>query len=223
MFLSEVSVLLASLSLVVAGAAPYATDSPAGAKYVATFDKTVSGSVEFATVSNSSVGVTVDIKGLPTSGGPFLYHVHQYAVPANGSCLATGGHLNPYNGSEKATDAASKEVGDLSGKHGTISGTSLDTFYVDNYLSLNEDDPAFVGNLSVVIHYANTTRLACANIELDSSSSSSSNSTGGSTSNSTGGSTGNGSTSASTASTGGTSSNPLPYMSAFMVGLLALL
>ncbi|CAH2351251.1 cell surface superoxide dismutase [Cu-Zn] 4 [[Candida] railenensis] len=222
LFLSEVSVFLASLSLVVAGTAPYATDSPAGAKYVATFSKTVTGSVEFATVSNSSVGVTVDIEGLPSSGGPFLYHVHQYPVPSNGSCLATGGHLDPYHGVATSSDPAALEVGDLSGKHGSINGTSIDTFYVDNYLSLNKDDPAYVGNLSVVIHYANTTRLACANIELVEDSSSSSSS-GNSTSNSTGSTTENGSTSGSTVSTGGASGNPLPYMSAFVVGLLALL
>lgn len=154
-----------ALSSLVFASAPEVSDSPKGAKYVATFDgKNAQGSVEFSTTDDGEVQVHVDLKDLPTSGGPFLYHIHQKAVPANGNCTATLGHLNPYNGSETQTEAANKEVGDLSGKHGTIDGTSIDTTYVDKYISLNKDDPAYFGNLSVVVHLNNTTRIACANI-----------------------------------------------------------
>lgn len=214
--------MLASLSLVAANAAPFSSDSPAGAKYEATFDSSVTGSVEFATVGNSSVGVSVDFSGLPTSGGPFIYHIHQYPVPSNGSCLATGGHLNPYNGSATATEPAKLEVGDLSGKHGSIPGTSFNSYYVDNYISLNEEDPAYIGNLSVVVHYHNTTRIACANIKLVDSSSSSSNSSSSGNSTSSGNSSSNSSKSSSS-SEAGASVNALPYASALFVGLLALL
>lgn len=166
------SVLSVSSFLAFANAAaPISDDSPKGASYVANFDGTVSGSVGFKTVSNGSVEVSVDLAGLPSQGGPFLYHVHEYRVPANGSCLATGGHLNPYNGSATATQPNELEVGDLAGRHGDLNGPDAKLSYVDNYISLNSEDPAFIGNRSVVIHYHNTTRLACANIEKSSNSS----------------------------------------------------
>lgn len=158
-----------------AGSAPEVSDSPTDVTLSATFNKTIMGSVEFSS-TNGSVKVDVKLLNLPSSGGPFLYHIHQKPVPTNGNCTATLGHFNPYNGSETATTPAGKEVGDLSGRHGTINGTSIDTSYIDPYLSLNSDDEAYFGGLSVVVHYANTTRLACANITEDSTSSSSSSS-----------------------------------------------
>jgi hypothetical protein len=38
--------------------------------------------------------------------------------------------------------------------------------FVDLYSSLNPRNVAFVGNRSMVIHYGNGTRLACANFTL---------------------------------------------------------
>ncbi len=35
--------------------------------------------------------------------------------------------------------------------------------YIDDYVSLNPNDPAFMGNRSLVIHFYNGTRFACAN------------------------------------------------------------
>jgi hypothetical protein len=58
------------------------------------------------------------------------------------------------------------EVGDLSGKHGTISSTSFTATYTDPHVSLEEGVGAFFGNRSFVIHYANSTRLTCANFAL---------------------------------------------------------
>jgi Cu/Zn superoxide dismutase len=93
---------------------------------------------------NNSTGAlfTIDINGYPQSDGPFcklllfhptrsasanaytVYHVHQFPVPDNGSCLATGEHLDPEGrGSTPPCDAAQPQncqVGDLSGKHGKI-------------------------------------------------------------------------------------------------------
>lgn len=151
-----------SLFRLALSAAPVQTNSP-DATYVANFTSRVEGSISFS-ATNGSVLVDVNLSNLPSSGGPFLYHIHQLPVPSDGNCTGTAGHLNPYNGSEAATSPADKEVGDLSGKHGRINGQSLQTSYIDEYLSLNDNDPAFIGNLSVVVHYANTTRIACANI-----------------------------------------------------------
>lgn len=157
--------LTLALSSLILAAAPEVEDSPKGAKYVATFDgKNAKGSVEFSTSADGAVEVHVDLKDLPSAGGPFLYHIHQKPVPTDGNCTGTAAHLNPYNGSETNSLAADKEVGDLSGKHGTINGTSIDATYIDKYISLNKDDPAYFGNLSVVVHLHNTTRIACANI-----------------------------------------------------------
>ena len=38
--------------------------------------------------------------------------------------------------------------------------------YVDLYLSTQKDTPAFVGDLSIVVHSSNKTRLSCANFSL---------------------------------------------------------
>jgi hypothetical protein len=38
--------------------------------------------------------------------------------------------------------------------------------YVDLYLSTQKDTPAFVGDLSIVVHSSNKTRLSCANFTL---------------------------------------------------------
>lgn len=150
-----------------AGAAPQVWDSPTNVVYTASFNKTNSGWIRFS-APNGTVYVETNINNLPLTGGPFTYHVHERPVPANGSCTATLGHLNPYEGayvpySNKSVTPAQREVGDLAGKHGPINSTSLYTSYYDPYLSLNPNDKAFIGNLSVVIHFANTTRYTCAN------------------------------------------------------------
>ena len=155
------------LALASAAAAPVKTDSPTNVVYRANFNKTVTGSLTFSS-TNGSVLVGVALENLPLSGGPFIYHIHEKTVPANGNCTATLGHFNPYNGTTTALTAAEMEVGDLSGKHGSINGTSYHASYIDEYLSLNPDDESYFANLSIVVHYANTTRIACANITQDS-------------------------------------------------------
>lgn len=154
-----------------------ANDSPQGAKYVATFDNKLQGQVEFVGTSNGSVSVSVKLEGLPETGGPFPYHVHELPVPANGDCMGTKLHLNPYNGSSSATTLDDTEVGDLARRHGNLTAPSDDISYVDEYLSLNSDSPAFIGGRSVVVHFLNNSRIACANITEESKDSSSSNST----------------------------------------------
>lgn len=146
-----------------AAVSPELTDSPTDVTLKASFNKTIEGSVAFSS-KNGSVLVDVDLSGLPLAGGPYQYHIHVKPVPTNGSCVATLGHFNPYDGSVNATENSEKEAGDLSGKHGLITGTSLKTTYIDPYLSLNPLSKSYFGGLSVVVHYKNSTRLACANI-----------------------------------------------------------
>lgn len=155
-------------ALASAAAAPQTWDSPGNVTYQATFNKTNSGWVRFS-APNGTVYVETNINNLPLTGGPFIYHIHEKIVPVNGTCADTLGHFNPYNGvyvpaSNKTVTSAEREVGDLSGKHGSINGTSLYTSYYDPYLSLNPNDKAFIGNLSVVVHFANSSRYACANL-----------------------------------------------------------
>lgn len=97
------------------------------------------------------------------------YHLHVDPVPADGNCTSTLGHLDPFGaGSDTPCDASapeSCEVGDLSGKHGKAETDPFNAQYIDYYASMNENDASFFGNRSFVLHYANKTRLACANFE----------------------------------------------------------
>jgi hypothetical protein len=60
------------------------------------------------------------------------------------------------------------QLGDLSGKHGAITAANITgnhyrCNYTDDYLSTNPGDTAFFGNLSLVVHAGNDTRLNCGN------------------------------------------------------------
>lgn len=162
--------LLAGCAVVMGDSAPVANDSPDGAKYVAKFDTKLQGSVEFSSASNGSVSVDLNLDGFPSSGGPFTYHIHEAPVPTDGNCTGTKLHLDPYHGDQNATVPSQLEVGDLSGRHGALDSTSNHESFVDEFISLNEDNDAFIGGLSVTVHFKNSTRLACANITEDSSS-----------------------------------------------------
>ncbi|KUI61374.1 Cell surface superoxide dismutase [Cu-Zn] 6 [Cytospora mali] len=188
-------------SILTAVTATVVTDNPAGAVYAATLPDTafdtaafpsggnVKGAV-YALSSPDGTGVIFQVKfsGLPSEGGPFLYHIHDQPVPADGNCTSTGGHLDPFSRGETpscdSSAPATCQVGDLSGKYGSISSDPFAATYTDDYTSLESGNPAFFGNLSFVLHYANKTRITCANfaaVSTDScgagSSSSSSSST----------------------------------------------
>lgn len=79
------------------------------------------------------------------------------------------GHLDPYqrgeNGSCDASQPETCQVGDLSGKHGSVNGTNFTATYTDDFASTKPDIGAFFGNRSFVLHYANKTRITCANFE----------------------------------------------------------
>ncbi|KAM9937908.1 hypothetical protein OXX80_002578 [Metschnikowia pulcherrima] len=110
------------------------------------------------------VSCGLGLKGLPARGGPFEYHIHTTPVPKSGNCDATMGHFNPYCGTADGRIPSEKEVGDLSGKHGKLSGTDVSQYYDDHFLSINPKDRAFIGNLPIVLHLASGRRFACANL-----------------------------------------------------------
>ncbi|CAH6722557.1 cell surface Cu-only superoxide dismutase 5 [[Candida] jaroonii] len=178
--LTKLSTLVSVFSVgSIAAIQPLANDSPQ-TQYVAIFDGKLEGNVTFTGLNNGSIEVGVDLDGFPSEGGPFMYHVHEAPVPSDGNCTGTKGHLNPYGGNIKSNNTDEKEIGDLSGRYGTLEGTTKIS-YVDQYLSLNPDSEAYIGNLSVVVHLADNVRYACANIskvDSDKDGSSGNNSNG---------------------------------------------
>ncbi|OBT43165.1 hypothetical protein VE00_07690 [Pseudogymnoascus sp. WSF 3629] len=148
--------------------APDVTGNPSNIGYTAIIPSSapISGEILiFAPSTGNGATVQVDLQNLPTTGGPFAYHIHALPVNSTGSCESTGGHLDPYTGTTPCNTSipASCQVGDLSGKHGTVPHSSLVTNYGDAYLSLVADTPAFIGNRSFVVHDASGARIACAN------------------------------------------------------------
>ncbi|KAF2761752.1 Cu,Zn superoxide dismutase-like protein [Pseudovirgaria hyperparasitica] len=160
------------------GDAAIISDNPVGAHYVATFPisekNTVRGTVKAeSNPDGKGVHFEVSVSGLPEAGGPWGYHLHAMPVPEDGNCTKTLAHLDPYErGNTPAAPKCDKEkpetceVGDLSGKHGAMSGTSFTASYDDQYASLKEGIGAFFGNRSIVIHYSNSTRITCANFTM---------------------------------------------------------
>lgn len=122
--------------------------------------------------STPGVMVNVNFRGFPseTMYGPFVYHIHNLPVPADGNCTATMGHLDPTNRGEyypcNAADPASCQVGDLSGKYGNITASDFVVSYADSFLSTDPSSPAYFGDKSVVIHTSNVTRITCANFMM---------------------------------------------------------
>jgi len=153
--------------------------NPIGASYVATLpeepafttgslDGNVKGSVS-AKTGPGGVGVTYDVKfsNIPKEGGPFVYHIHVAPVPADGNCTSTLAHLDPFlRGETPSCDSTKPEtcqVGDLSGKYGKVESDSFEKSFHDPYTSTMEGMGSFFGNRSFVFHFANKTRISCAN------------------------------------------------------------
>ncbi|KAH8426034.1 putative cytosolic Cu/Zn superoxide dismutase [Aspergillus melleus] len=124
----------------------------------------------WATKVGVGIKIHAEVSGLPNGDLHYPYHIHEKPVPEDGNCYATGAHLDPYKrGDDPPCDIKAPQtcqVGDLSGKHGPIFAPDDETyevFYTDYYLSNQEEDPAFFGNLSIVVHAPNNTRLNCGN------------------------------------------------------------
>ncbi|KAF1994607.1 Cu,Zn superoxide dismutase-like protein [Amniculicola lignicola CBS 123094] len=155
--------------------APLVTNNPIGASYVAVLPKkdgsSLGGSIQVVSgPGGKGAKFAVSISGLPAEGGPFMYHIHEKPVPENGNCTATGAHLDPYKRGEiplcNPEDKKQCQTGDLSGKYGNITGSSLAVQYEDLFTSLTPGTPAFFGNLSFVVHLSNKTRIGCANFQF---------------------------------------------------------
>lgn len=156
-------------------------DNPAGVTYVAKLPDTpfspinVEGNVKGSVTATSGAdGKGVDFKvkfsNFPTEGGPFSYHLHVAPVPEDGNCTQTLAHLDPFiRGEDPPCDPETPEdceVGDLSSKHGKADSDPFELTFNDPYASLKEGIGAFFGNRSLVVHFANKTRITCANFEL---------------------------------------------------------
>ncbi|KAH8179921.1 copper/zinc superoxide dismutase (SODC) domain-containing protein [Sarocladium implicatum] len=160
--------------------APPTTDNPKGAIYQAVLpdepffsgaaiEGNIKGSITGASREDGKgVRFTIKFENLPAEGGPFTYHIHKAPV-TDGNCTSTLSHLDPYGaGAEVPCNPEAPEtceVGDLAGKHGKIDSDPFTAHYSDYFASTNPDDVAFFGNLSFVIHFANSTRITCANFE----------------------------------------------------------
>ncbi|KAI5288168.1 hypothetical protein KEM54_005425 [Ascosphaera aggregata] len=83
---------------------------------------------------------------------------------------ATGGVLDPLNAGVspdcKIANPSACRVGDLTGKHGPLLPYNYLCVYNDKYLSLDTEDPAFLGNRSIVISASDGTPVNCANFTL---------------------------------------------------------
>ncbi|KAI1503654.1 superoxide dismutase [Biscogniauxia marginata] len=164
------------------GDATVTTNNPVGKSVRATlpeepFFKTgsINGNVKgYVSAKSGANGVGVDYEvsfsNLPTEGGPFTYHLHVDPVPEDGNCTSTLAHLDPFvRGEDPACDSASPEtcqVGDLSGKYGKITSDPFTATFHDDYSSLSEGLGSYFANRSFVIHFANKTRISCANFAV---------------------------------------------------------
>ncbi|KAH8815278.1 superoxide dismutase [Xylogone sp. PMI_703] len=164
------------------GNATVVNNNPIGKMYMATlpevefFDANdprgnVKGSViAIAHPNGTGIDFQVTFSNLPTSGGPFPYHIHNLPVPDNGNCTETQGHLDPFErGQDPPCDATlpqTCQVGDLSGKYGKIDSDPFTVAYTDLYASTIPDLGSFFGNRSFVIHFDNSTRITCGNFAL---------------------------------------------------------
>ncbi|GAB7350963.1 hypothetical protein MBLNU459_g1464t1 [Dothideomycetes sp. NU459] len=232
------------------GNATLATNNPVGAVYAATLLNSVSTAVRGEAVAKTvpngvGVSIQVSLSGFPATGGPFLYHIHDNPISSDGNCSSAGGHVDPFERGEAPSCDASLpmtcQVGDLSGKHGSINDTEFSANYVDQYLSTTPGNGAFLGNRSLVVHFANKTIITCGNFTLlsqDSTTNTSSSSvsssgsvsvtgTATSTSGSHSSSATKGSTSTTSASSAATATGGAAALTVnagvFVVGVLAMM
>ncbi|KAI1080430.1 cytosolic Cu/Zn superoxide dismutase [Whalleya microplaca] len=163
------------------GPAEEQTDLPA-TTYTATLPATMFNPFAGDNLTGTITGVgtsqgvqfTIIFDGFPNmTYGPFGYQIHDLAVPADGNCTSTMGHLDPTNRGEyfpcEMSQSQTCQAGDLAGKHGMVTNsTSFSASYVDPYLSTDPDSAYFFGDKSIVIRTRNATRLTCANFKLTS-------------------------------------------------------
>jgi Cu/Zn superoxide dismutase len=118
--------------------------------------------------------IELDFHCIPDYPGqtPYPWHVHVKPVDNTGDCKSTGLHLDPANLNPGGNSTTYKcdpknpketcELGDLSGKFGKLEPKQKTYKFSDPDLLLIGED-GIIGR-SIVIHLANSTRIACANI-----------------------------------------------------------
>ncbi|KAK3393536.1 Cu,Zn superoxide dismutase-like protein [Podospora didyma] len=149
-------------------ARPVKNNPVIGEVWVATFNSTTVKGTVTAIASNVGVNYTIDITGLPAEKGPYKYHVHLKPVGADGNCADTGTHLDSYvRGDSPPCDSTAPqtcEVGDLSGKYGTVTGPTVLKSFNDPYSALNIIMLGYIGNRGIVFHDSSSARIACATL-----------------------------------------------------------
>jgi len=131
----------------------------------------ISGSLEFLQIDSGVEIISSGFDGLrdfPAGQGPFLWHIHVDPIPNGGSCLDAGAHFDPDAVGEQPpcnpNTPEKCQFGDLAGKYGRITADPFVIDRVDSFLSFGNANKGFFLGRSVVIHAANGTRIACANI-----------------------------------------------------------
>lgn len=138
------------LSFLVAGCASTATNRLADAVAImhAKSDSSVSGTVDFTTLTDGSVLVRVKLTGVRP--GPHGIHIH-----AKGDCSApdgssAGGHFNPDAKEHGAPDATSHHAGDLGNVTADDKGI-VQTEFINNSITLVPGPHSVIGR-AVVVH-----------------------------------------------------------------------
>jgi len=156
-------------------AASYQAILPAISFDNATGDDIMGSVTASSTAGGTGVSFSISFSNLPSVSqyGPFVYHIHEAAVPSDGNCTGTGAHLDPTDRGElhscEVQAPQTCQAGDLSGKHGNITAQVWTVSYSDLYLSTDPSSAYYFGNKAIVIHSSNATRLTCANFTMVSS------------------------------------------------------
>lgn len=140
-----------------------------GETWVSTFNSAaVKGTVK-AVAHTVGINYTLDVTGLVVDKGPYKYHIHVRAVPESGNCTETLGHLDSYVRGDSPpcdnTQPQTCEVGDLSGKYGTVTGPVVKKHFNDRYTALNPIQLGYIGDRSIVFHDNTGARIACATLK----------------------------------------------------------
>ncbi|KAK4462988.1 hypothetical protein QBC42DRAFT_345958 [Cladorrhinum samala] len=149
-------------------ARPVKNNPVIGEAWIATFDSPALKGTVTAVAAKIGINYTIDVTGLDVAKGPYKYHVHLRPVPVNGTCADTLGHLDSYVRGDSPPCEKSLpqtcEVGDLSGKYGTVAGPDVHYEFNDPYTATNKIQLGYVGERSIVFHDASAARIACANL-----------------------------------------------------------
>ncbi|KAK3987794.1 hypothetical protein QBC44DRAFT_270516 [Cladorrhinum sp. PSN332] len=139
-----------------------------GETWIATFDSPALKGTVTAVAAKIGINYTIDVTGLDVAKAPYKYHVHLRPVPESGSCADTLGHLDSYVRGDTPPCESSLpqtcEVGDLSGKYGTLTGPDVKKEFNDLYTATNKIQLGYIGDRSIVFHDATSARIACASL-----------------------------------------------------------